>query len=192
MGVVTDEALRDLLTEFDELTIALTPDGLVARVAGVPVATGPTPQALLAGLTLAGAIDAVVAAVNDPAHRAGLRQRGPLLKAAPDVDLYAEWSWVADNVARVGTRAQMASAGHPEAALARADAHGTSARSFDQLPGYPVPYRDGGWSANGFVVNNQQGPVRCGWLARADLAAFLQATVDGDHAAAGALLTVGG
>jgi hypothetical protein len=92
-----------------------------------------------------------------------------IVKAAPDVDLYMEWSLVADGPTYVGNRVQMLSylgrtdpgrlADTPESRLNRADADGTSTRH--------GPDGVGSWRDSGMVVANR-------WLSRDKFPEFMR------------------
>jgi hypothetical protein len=94
-----------------------------------------------------------------------------IVKAAPDVDLYMEWSLVADGPTYVGNRVQMLSylgrtdpgrlADTPESRLNRADADGTSTRH--------GPDGVGSWDDSGLVVMGQRG-----WLPRERFPEFMR------------------
>jgi hypothetical protein len=102
---------------------------------------------------------------------------GFILKVTPNRDLYVEWSTIVDDIVRIGIRAEFLEGlatrypdllvdlvHSPEARLARADAHGTSALPF---PGVHPLF--GGWDDSGLVVEQR------GILRRADLLAYVAA-----------------
>jgi hypothetical protein len=113
-----------------------------------------------------------------------------ILKIHPDRDLYVEWSTIVDNAIRWGTRAEfldhlakvqpdlLDDPWHcPEARLARADAHGTSALSNIEDRHPPR----GGWDSS--LMVEQRGTLR-----RDDLEAYVAAMEAGDPDKAYALL----
>lgn len=88
-----------------------------------------------------------------------------IMKEAPGVDWYVEWTTVSEGVTWAGTRAealamlQRRGSQHvadftPEERLAYCDEHGTTAR---------WEFAEGGWDDKGFVFNQQ------GWLSRANV-----------------------
>ena len=108
-----------------------------------------------------------------------------IVKAAPDQDLYCEWSTIVDAPTFIGTRSEILDYIHahqdskPHAPawerLERADEAGTSAR-YGKLP------YAGSWDDAGFVVEQR------GWLPRAKLTEFLTAYRDDNLNIAYALL----
>jgi hypothetical protein len=113
-----------------------------------------------------------------------------VLKVAPDVDLYVEWSTVVDNVLSIATRDEMLAHLNAErqddygemataARLRRADETGTSAR-----PRRPGAIPCGAWDDDELIVRDaESGAVR--YLRRADLPAYAVALAnDADELAA--------
>lgn len=106
-----------------------------------------------------------------------------VVKAAPEVDLYMEWSSVADGPTYVGNRVQMLTylrrmdlgrcADTPESRLARADADGTCTRH--------GPDGVGSWYDSGMVVANR-------WLSRDKFPEFMRLYCKGSERAAYGLL----
>ncbi|WP_067574461.1 hypothetical protein [Nocardia acidivorans] len=105
-----------------------------------------------------------------------------IIKAAPQVDLYAEWSTSSDQWTFVGTRAELLEylheqpdSGNAEDRVQRADDRGSSYRTInpnadnDQMPGT--------WSSTGLTV---QGIDGFGWLPRPRLADYLRALYNDD------------
>ena len=101
-----------------------------------------------------------------------------ILKAAPDADVYVEWSTVVDNLTGVGT-----STSWPADRIARADATGTSCKDPD--------YRFGGWDDQEHLLvhNTERMDALFFLLKRSDLLAYAQAYLADDVEAAEALLT---
>lgn len=107
-----------------------------------------------------------------------------VLKAAPDRDLYIEWSTVVEQAVAIGTREQMAAylAGNADSAdsveerLRRCDETGTSAMWS------PQPPLEGAWDDTGLIVE------QTGVLRRSDMAAYADALLADDRQAAFALL----
>lgn len=121
----------------------------------------------------------------------------PILKTGRDVDLYVEWSTVADGPTWVGTRVALLAylrrewdAGHPDcipkegagpdARVARCDETGTSVYPDPDLR-RAVPF--GAWDDAGFVIDGRW------WLPREALTAYVQAGQAGDQAGMAACLT---
>lgn len=97
--------------------------------------------------------------------------RGLLVKAAPDKDLYVNWSTVCDMPGGVFSRETALEHGYPRSFLDRADATGTSAR-----------HGDGAWGDSGFVAEQR------GWLRRDRIGEYAVEYLTGDREAAFALL----
>lgn len=101
-----------------------------------------------------------------------------IIKAAPDLDVYMEWSTVVEAPTFIGSRTailthlhHIASRGRregdsPEDRVRRADDTGTSALPNPKLPSCAEPL-EGAWDDAGFIVEQR------GWLPRARLATFL-------------------
>lgn len=104
-------------------------------------------------------------AANDP------QLRGLLVKAAPDKDLYVNWSTVCDMPGGVFSRETALAHGYPRSYLDRADATGTSAR-----------HGDGAWDDKGWVAEQR------GWLRRDRLGDYAVEYLHGDREAAYSLL----
>lgn len=102
---------------------------------------------------------------NDP------RLRGLLVKAAPDKDLYVQWSTVCDMPGGVFSRETALEYGFPPSRLDRADETGTSSH-----------IGDGAWDDNGFVAEQR------GWLRRGRLGDYAVEYLHGDRQAAFDLL----
>ncbi len=106
-----------------------------------------------------------------------------IIKCAPDVDLYIEWSSIVESPTAVGTRAEMlehlaerqghASSNPPEARLHRADERGTSM----------LDNSGHGWDSYGVIYEQR------GFLRRRTFTEFARAVLaDADEAAIAALL----
>jgi hypothetical protein len=121
----------------------------------------------------------------------------PILRTGRDVDLYVEWSTIADGPTWFGTRAELLEylrrewdREHPDcipkegvgpaARVARCDEAGTSVYPDPELAGRHVPF--GAWNDAGFVIDGRA------WLPRESLTAYVQAFQAGDAAAAAACL----
>lgn len=188
------QSIRDLLTEFDDITLSLTADGhirLSARNATIAEVDdlGDVPTALSDPDLPRRLLDQF----KDDRHRFAPRElRGTIVKAANDVDLYCAWSGGVDNVIAVGTRQQMLNEGVSPSRMARADRYGTSAIEYGMPATYPCPYRSHGWDDQhpGMLVREQDGAPRHGegWLPRTRLVEFLTAKAEGRETDAGALL----
>jgi len=104
-------------------------------------------------------------ALNDP------RLRGLLVKAAPDKDLYVQWSTVCDMPGGVFSRESALAYGFPPSRLDHADKHGSSSR-----------LGDGAWDDKGWVAEQR------GWLRRDRIGEYAVEYLHGDREAAYALL----
>lgn len=98
-----------------------------------------------------------------------------IVKAAPDIDLYVEWSTVVDNFIWSGTREELVKYGqfsgwrlNIEERIARADATGTSAM-WEDWEGS----QEGSWEDERFLVTNVENMDGYFWLNRDDLAAYV-------------------
>jgi hypothetical protein len=99
-----------------------------------------------------------------------------IIKAAPDKDLYVEWSSIVEAPTAIGTRAEMhdylartqrnVGTDTAETRLARADANGSSSLR-DPMSTYDGVL-DGAWEDEGMIVKQR------GWLPRAKLAEFAE------------------
>lgn len=106
----------------------------------------------------------------------------PVIKAAPDVDLYMEWSSIAEMPRFVGNREDMLLNLHaefdpqvsdlPEVRLQRADDTGTSSKL--EVSGHPA---EGAWDDHGLIVGQK------GWLPRSKFAEFMRLWRDNRQAA---------
>lgn len=120
-----------------------------------------------------------------------------IMKAAPDIDFYVEWSTVVDNWTFAGTRAEMLEYLHeenglnhrgfaplsgnwPEDRLVRCDQTGTSIRL--RSPGAEAPL--GSWSEKTIQVENT------GTIPRSKLREYVEASNAGDQQAVDAMLTL--
>ncbi|WP_327724346.1 hypothetical protein [Streptomyces europaeiscabiei] len=108
---------------------------------------------------------AEVKAANDP------RLRGLLVKAAPDKDLYVQWSTVCDMPGGVFSRETALDYGFPRSKVDHADEHGSSSR-----------LGDGAWDDKGWVAEQR------GWLRRDRLGDYAVEYLTGDREAAFDLL----
>lgn len=106
-------------------------------------------------------------AANDP------RLRGLLVKAAPDKDLYVQWSNSCDMPCGVFSRETAIEYGFPPSRLDRADENGSSATN---------GYTSGHWDDDGFVAEQR------GWLRRDRLGEYAVEYLTGDREAAYQLL----
>jgi hypothetical protein len=104
-------------------------------------------------------------ALNDP------RLRGLLVKAAPDKDLYVQWSTVCDMPGGVFSRETALEYGFPRSKVDHADEHGSSSR-----------LGDGAWDDKGWVAEQR------GWLRRDLIGEYAVEYLHGDRIAAYALL----
>lgn len=104
-------------------------------------------------------------ALNDP------RLRGILVKAAPDKDLYVQWSTVCDMPGGVFSRETALEYGFPRSKVDHADEHGSSSR-----------IGDGTWDDKGWVAEQR------GWLRRDLIGDYAVEYLHGDREAAYALL----
>lgn len=104
-------------------------------------------------------------ALNDP------RLRGLLVKAAPDKDLYVQWSTVCDMPGGVFSRETALEYGFPRSKVDHADEHGSSSR-----------IGDGAWDDKGWVAEQR------GWLRRDLIGEYAVEYLHGDLEAAYALL----
>lgn len=104
-------------------------------------------------------------ALNDP------RLRGLLVKAAPDKDLYVQWSTVCDMPGGVFSRETALEYGFPRSKVDHADKHGSSSR-----------IGDGAWDDKGWVAEQR------GWLRRDRIGDYAIEYLTGDREAAYALL----
>jgi hypothetical protein len=176
-------SITELLTEYDEITITLSPEPDLLRVS-VP-RLGTTNISSLQELSLA------LSNPNRwrPTDYARQELRGLIIKASPDLDLYGRWSTNVDNFVAVGTRAEFLADGINPSRLARADRYGTSAQNPDALdaPGEP---RYLGWDTKNFLVHEQANAPSngAGMLPRTHLEAFMRAQRSGDDFAAGSML----
>jgi hypothetical protein len=108
---------------------------------------------------------AEVKAANDP------RLRGLLVKAAPDKDLYVQWSTVCDMPGGVFSRETALEYGFPRSKVDHADEHGSSSR-----------HGDGAWDDKGWVAEQR------GWLRRDLIGEYAVEYLTGDRHAAYRLL----
>lgn len=99
------------------------------------------------------------------------RLPGLLVKAAPDKDLYVNWSTVCDMPGGLFSRETALAFGFPRSYLDRADATGTSSHG-----------SDGAWDDTGFVAEQR------GWLRRDRLGDYAVEYLHGDRQAAFNLL----
>ncbi|MFF9624237.1 hypothetical protein [Streptomyces griseosporeus] len=99
------------------------------------------------------------------------RLRGLLVKAAPDKDLYVQWSTVCDMPGGVFSRQTALEYGFPPSRLAHADKYGSSSH-----------IGDGAWDDKGFVAEQR------GWLRRELIGDYAVEYLHGDRVAAYALL----
>jgi hypothetical protein len=175
--------VTELLTEYDEITITLSPEPGLFSVS-VP-RLGTTTISALSELNFA------LANPNRwrPDDRLRQELRGIIIKASPDVDLYGRWSTNVDNFVAIGTRSEFLSDGVNPSRMARADLYGTSAQNPD-APDAPGEPRYLGWETNNFLVHEQTNAPSngAGMLPRTQLEAFMRAQLAGDDAAAGSLL----
>jgi hypothetical protein len=104
-------------------------------------------------------------AANDP------RLRGLLVKAAPDKDLYVQWSTVCDMPGGVFSRETALEYGFPRSKVDHADEHGSSSR-----------LGDGAWDDKGWVAEQR------GWLKRDRIGDYAVEYLTGDRQAAYGLL----
>lgn len=104
-------------------------------------------------------------AANDP------RLRGLLVKAAPDKDLYVQWSTVCDMPGGVFSRETALEYGFPRSKVDHADEHGSSSR-----------LGDGAWDDKGWVAEQR------GWLRRDRIGDYAVEYLNGDREAAYRLL----
>lgn len=104
-------------------------------------------------------------AASDP------RLRGLLVKAAPDKDLYVQWSTVCDMPGGVFSRETALEYGFPRSKVDHADEHGSSSR-----------LGDGAWDDEGWVAEQR------GWLHRDRIGDYAVEYLNGDRQAAYALL----
>lgn len=104
-------------------------------------------------------------AANDP------RLRGLLVKAAPDKDLYIQWSTACDMPGGVFSRETALEYGFPRSKVDHADEHGSSSR-----------LGDGAWDDKGWVAEQR------GWLRRDRLGEYAVEYLNGDRRAAYRLL----
>lgn len=104
-------------------------------------------------------------AANDP------RLRGLLVKAAPDKDLYVQWSTVCDMPGGIFSRETALEYGFPRSKVDHADEHGSSSR-----------LGDGAWDDKGWVAEQR------GWLKRDRIGDYAVEYLNGDQQAAYALL----
>jgi hypothetical protein len=104
-------------------------------------------------------------AANDP------RLRGLLVKAAPDKDLYVQWSTVCDMPGGVFSRETALEYGFPRSKVDHADEHGSSSR-----------LGDGAWDDKGWVAEQR------GWLKRDRIGDYAVEYLTGDQQAAFDLL----
>lgn len=123
------------------------------------------PEAMAAEIRRLRAELAEEKAAHDP------RLRGLLVKAAPDKDLYVQWSTVCDMPGGVFSRETALDYGFPPSRLDHADEHGSSSR-----------IGDGAWDDKGFVAEQR------GWLRRELLGEYAVEYLHGDRVAAYALL----
>lgn len=119
-----------------------------------------------------------------------------IMKAAPDIDFYVEWSTVVDNWTFAGTRAEMLEYLHeenglnhrgfaplsgnwPEDRLVHCDQTGTSVRF---RPGQQDP-PSGSWSDETIMIDT-------GTIPRSKLREYVEASNAGDQQAVDAMLTL--
>jgi hypothetical protein len=148
----------DQLAEYEQLIARTTPVGAATAAPGMAKAMAAEIRRLRAEL-------AEEKASHDP------RLRGLLVKAAPDKDLYVQWSTVCDMPGGVFSRETALEYGFPPSRLDHADEHGSSSR-----------LGDGAWDDKGWVAEQR------GWLRRDRIGEYAVEYLHGDREAAYALL----